>query len=146
MNNMRLELKRKALLPEYTIGDLFVDGKLFCNTLEDTVRDLNKDGDLNDAGEGKVYGQTAIPYGTYEVVITYSNRFKKQLPLLENVKGFEGIRIHPGNTKEDTHGCILVGINSKKGMVTESKKTFDKLFSLLRDAVEMKETIFITIT
>ena len=146
MNNMRLELKRKALLPEYTIGDLFVDGKLFCNTLEDTVRDLNKDGDLNDAGEGKVYGQTAIPYGTYEVVITYSNRFKKQLPLLENVKGFEGIRIHPGNTKEDTHGCILVGVNSKKGMVTESKKTFDKLFSLLRDAVEMKETIFITIT
>ena len=146
MNNMRLELKRKALLPEYTIGDLFVNGKLFCNTLEDTVRDLNKDGDLNDAGEGKVYGQTAIPYGTYEVVITYSNRFKKQLPLLENVKGFEGIRIHPGNTKEDTHGCILVGVNSKKGMVTESKKTFDKLFSLLRDAVEMKETIFITIT
>ena len=146
MNNMRLELKRKALLPEYTIGDLFVDGKLFCNTLEDTVRDLNKDGDLNDAGEGKVYGQTAIPYGTYEVVITYSNRFKRQLPLLENVKGFEGIRIHPGNTKEDTHGCILVGVNSKKGMVTESKKTFDKLFAILRDAVEMKETIFITIT
>ena len=143
---MRLELKRKALLPEYAIGDLFVNGKLFCNTLEDTVRDLNKDGDLNDAGEGKVYGQTAIPYGTYEVVITYSNRFKKQLPLLENVKGFEGIRIHPGNTKEDTHGCILVGVNSKKGMVTESKKTFDKLFALLRDAVEMKETIFITIT
>ena len=78
---MRLELKRKALLPEYTIGDLFIDGKLFCNTLEDTVRDLNKDGDLNDHGEGKVYGKTAIPYGTYEVVITYSNRFKKQLPL-----------------------------------------------------------------
>ena len=118
---MRLELKRKALLPEYTIGALFVNGKLFCNTLEDTVRDLNQDGDLNDAGEGKVYGQTAIPYGTYEVVITYSNRFKKQLPLLENVKGFEGIRIHPGNTKEDTHGCILVGVNSQKGMVTESK-------------------------
>ena len=143
---MRLELKRKALLPEYTIGSLFINGKLFCNTLEDTVRDLNKDGDLNDAGEGKVYGQTAIPYGTYEVVITYSNRFKKQLPLLENVKGFEGIRIHPGNTKEDTHGCILVGVNSKKGMVTESRKTFDKLFTILRDAVEMKETIFITIT
>ena len=143
---MRLELKRKALLPEYTIGSLFINGKLFCNTLEDTVRDLNKDGDLNDAGEGKVYGQTAIPYGTYEVVITYSNRFKKQLPLLENVKGFEGIRIHPGNTKEDTHGCILVGVNSQKGMVTESKKTFDKLFTILRDAVEMKETIFITIT
>ena len=145
MNNMRLELKRKALLPEYTIGSLFINGKLFCNTLEDTVRDLNKDGDLNDAGEGKVYGQTAIPYGTYEVVITYSNRFKKQLPLLENVKGFEGIRIHPGNTKEDSHGCSLVGVNSKKGMVTESKKTFDKLFAILRDAVEMKETIFITI-
>ena len=146
MNNMRLELKRKALLPEYTIGDLFIDGKLFCNTLEDTVRDLNKDGDLNDTGEGKVYGETAIPYGTYEVVITYSNRFKRQLPLLENVKGFEGIRIHPGSTKEDTHGCILVGVNSQKGMVTNSKKTFDKLFTLLRDAVEMKETIFITIS
>ena len=142
---MKLELKRTFLGDKYTIGSLFINDILFCNTLEDTVRDLNKDGDLNDAGEGKVYGQTAIPYGTYEVVITYSNRFKKQLPLLENVKGFEGIRIHPGNTKEDTHGCILVGVNSKKGMVTESKKTFDKLFAILRDAVEMKETIFITI-
>ena len=143
---MRLELKRKALKPTYTIGDLFVDGVFFCNVLEDVVRDLNKDGDLNDAGEAKVWGESAIPYGTYTVILTYSNRFKKVLPLLENVKGFEGIRIHPGNTAADTHGCLLVGKNTEVGKITESKATFAKLMKRLVDATEMKETIFITIT
>ena len=143
---MKLELKRKFLGEDYTIGDLYINDILFCNVLEDKVRDLNKDGDLNDAGEGKVYGETAIPYGTYTVVLTYSNRFKKVMPLLENVKGFEGIRIHNGSTKQDTLGCLLVGKNTQKGMVTESKVTFAKLMKRLVDATEMKETIFITIT
>lgn len=143
---MKLELKRVALRDTYTIGKLYINDVYFCDAIEDKVRDLNHDGDLDDKGEGKVYGETAIPYGTYQVTITYSNRFKKDLPLLENVKGFDGIRIHPGNTAVDSHGCILVGKNTEVGKVTESKITFDKLFTRLRDAFEMKETIYITIS
>ena len=143
---MKLELKRTFLGDKYTIGSLFINGVFFCNVLEDVVRDLNKDGDLNDAGETKVWGESAIPYGTYTVILTYSNRFKKVLPLLENVKGFEGIRIHQGNTAADTNGCLLVGKNTEVGRVTESKATFAKLMKRLVDATEMKETIFITIT
>ena len=129
---MELTLKRVALKDTYTIGRLFVDGQYFCDTLEDKVR---PDG-------VKVYGETAIPAGTYKVVITYSNRFKRMLPLLQNVPMFEGIRIHPGNTAVDTHGCLLVGINTEKGKITQSKVTFDKLFKLLEKA----ETIQITIS
>ena len=129
---MELTLKRVALKDTYTIGRLFVDGQYFCDTLEDKVR---PDG-------VKVYGETAIPAGTYKVVITYSNRFKRMLPLLQNVPMFEGIRIHPGNTAVDTHGCLLVGINTEKGKITQSKVTFDKLFKLLEKA----DTIQITIS
>jgi hypothetical protein len=143
---MKLELHRKFLGEEYTIGDLLINGVFFCNVLEDKVRDLDKDGDLDESGETKVFGKTAIPYGTYQIDITYSERFKRLLPLLENVKGFDGIRIHPGNTAVDTHGCLLVGINSQKGMVTYSKKTFDKLFPVLAAAHEVRESIFITIS
>lgn len=143
---MKLELKRKALMDTYTIGDLFVNDVFFSNVLEDKVRDFNKDGDLNDSGETKVYGETAIPYGIYTIDLTYSNRFKKILPLIENVKGFEGIRIHPGNTAVDTHGCLLVGNNTEKGKVTDSRKVFEKLMIRLVDAHEMKETITIKIS
>lgn len=142
---MKLELKRIALNEEYTIGKLYVNGEYFSDVLEDKVRDFNKDGDLLDKGETKVYGKTAIPYGTYTIILTYSNRFKKILPLIENVPGFEGIRIHPGNTAVDTHGCLLVGINSEKGMVTKSVDTFKKLMVRFVDATEMKETILIKI-
>lgn len=143
---MKLELKRKALMDAYTVGDLFINDVFFCNVLEDKVRDFNKDGDLNDSGETKVYGETAIPYGIYTIDLTYSNRFKKILPLIENVKGFEGIRIHPGNTAVDTHGCLLVGNNTEKGKVTDSRKVFEKLMIRLVDAHEMKETITIKIS
>ena len=116
----------------YTIGKLSIDGKPFCDVIEDVVRDKNKDGDLQDAGEAKVYGQTAIPYGTYKVQLTMSNRFKKVLPLLLNVPEFEGIRIHAGNTAEDSHGCLLVGENKQKGKVINSAVTMEKLMAILK--------------
>jgi hypothetical protein len=94
---MEFLLERKYLGDTYTIGHLYIDEQFFCNVLEDKVRDLNKDGDLNDAGETKVYGETAIPYGKYKIIITYSQRFKRDLPLLVDVPHFSGIRIHPGN-------------------------------------------------
>ena len=105
---MKLTLNRIALRSTYTIGRLYVDGNYFCDTLEDTVRDLNKNGKF-DNGEKKVYAKTAIPYGTYEIKWTYSPRFKKYTPQLMNVPSFEGIRIHAGNSSTDTEGCLLLG-------------------------------------
>lgn len=131
---MKLQLKRIYFAPDYTIGKLSIDGVLFCDVLEDVNRDINHDGDLKDEGEKKVFGETCIPFGTYKVVITESQRFKRKLPLLLNVPHFEGIRIHPGNKAVDTHGCLLVGINDKKGRVSNSKVTFDKLFAILENA------------
>lgn len=140
---MKLTLKRFHFAETYTIGKLFIDNVPFCDVLEDVVRDKNKDGDLQDEGEAKVYGQTAIPYGTYKVVLTMSNRFKTLLPLLIDVPDFEGIRIHAGNTSEDTHGCLLVGENKEKGKVLNSKIIMDKLMPILQSA---KNGITIEIT
>lgn len=131
---MDLLLNRVALKENYTIGHLYVNGEYFCDTLEDTVRDFNKDGDLNEPGEEKVYGKTAIPYGTYRVIIDYSPHFKRNMPHVLNVKGFEGIRIHAGNDEFDTLGCILVGENKVVGKVLNSKAVFSKLFDLMETA------------
>lgn len=130
---MEITVKRIYLGPTYTIGNMYIDGNYVCDTLEDTVRDLNKNGKF-DAGEYKVYGETAIPYGRYEVRWTFSSRFKKYMPELINVPNFSGIRIHSGNTAKDTLGCILLGKNTKKGMVTESKITCNKVYPLIKDA------------
>lgn len=130
---MKLELKRIARREGYTIGRLYIDGAYFCDTLEDRVRDLTK--------EAKVYGKTAIPEGTYEVTLRVkSPRFSQKrqydfcggyLPRLLNVPQFEGVLIHIGNTAADTDGCILVGKNTVKGMITESTDTFRKLYNRL---------------
>jgi hypothetical protein len=129
---MILELKRVALKDTYTIGKLYVDGVYFCDTLEDKVRDLNKDGDLADQGETKVMHETAIPYGTYKVIMNMSTRFKRLMPLLLDVPSFQGIRIHAGNVAEHSSGCILVGKNTEVGKVTNSKHyealIYDKIF------------------
>jgi len=138
---MELKLQRIALRDTYTIGKLFVDGEFFCHTLEDKVRDLNKDGDLDDQGEGKVYGETAIPYGKYRVTMDYSPRFKKVLPRLHGVKHFEGILIHPGNTAADSHGCILLGWNDQIGRVSNSRAWFEKLFNAMKESGQKEFTI-----
>lgn len=125
---MKLLLERKHLKETYTIGDLSIDNKLYCNVLEDVVRDYNKDGDLSDDGENKVYGKTAIPYGVYDIVLKYSPHFDRIMPYIENVPGFTNIMIHWGNDENDTLGCLIVGLNKVKGKVIESKKTFNELF------------------
>lgn len=116
---MELILERIALKDTYTIGKLYIDGIYFCDTLEDKVRDI------------KIKGETAIPYGTYKGKITYSPRFKKLLPLILDVPNFSGIRIHSGNTENDTEGCILVGENKVIGKVINSRIIFNKLMSKL---------------
>ena len=127
---MKLLLKRIALRDTYTIGKIYIDGEYFCDTLEDKVRDLNKNG-VFDGDEKKVYGETAIPYGTYKVILSYSPKFKRILPELLDVPCFTGIRIHRGNTEKDTAGCLLVGENKVRGKVLNStyweKKLIEKL-------------------
>lgn len=134
---MKLRIERLWPKPNYTVGRLFVDGKFYCNTLEDTVRDLSK--------EKKVPGKTAIPYGTYKVVFNWSPKFGRNLPRLLNVPAFDGILIHPGNTAEDSAGCILVGKNTAVGRLTESRYTSDKLNVLIEDAQRKGENITIEI-
>ena len=130
----------------YTISRLYVNGKLFgCNTLEDTDRGLRQDMQFEEIKKKKVYGQTAIPCGSYECVYTYSNRFKKMLPLLKDVPGFDGIRIHSGNSAKDTEGCILVGKNNKKGSVSDSRLWTNKLISKMKEAWDKKEKVMIVI-
>lgn len=130
---MKLTLKRIALRPTYTIGKLYIDDVYFCDTIEDTVRDLNKDGKF-DNGEKKVHSKTAIPYGIYEIKWTYSPRFKKYTPQLMNVPSFEGIRIHAGNTSADTEGCLILGKNKQVGKVLNSRDTINKFYPIIKEA------------
>ncbi len=132
---MKLELTRIALRDTYTIGKLYVDGVYFCDTLEDKVRDINKNG-IFDNGETKVHGRTAIPYGKYEVVWAYSPRFKRYTPRLLNVKSFAGVLIHAGNSHEDTDGCILLGQNKVTGKVINSKEFVNKLYPIIKNACQ----------
>jgi len=128
---MKLTLERSWCGKTCTIGQLMVDGAAECFTCEDVVRP---------AGE-KVDGQTAIPPGTYSVTITPSNRFKRDLPLVENVPGFSGIRIHPGNTAEDTEGCILVGRTKGPTWVGESRAAFAAIFQKIKDAIDAGDKV-----
>ena len=128
---MRLILKRLYLKTDYTIGKLYMDGKYFCDPLEDQVRDLTK--------ERKIPGRTAIPAGVYEIVVNVSPRFKRKLPRLLDVPGFDGILIHRGNTAEDTAGCILVGENRERGKVINSTRYEVQLTGILERAQEKGE-------
>ena len=124
---MKLRLERKHLKDTYTIGKLYIDYTYFCDTIEDKVRGLV---------EPKVYGETAIRYGIYEVEVTYSPKFKRELPLIKDVPFFEGIRIHRGNTASDSSGCIIVGENKVKGKVINSTKYEELLVKTLKSTNE----------
>jgi hypothetical protein len=131
---MKLRLERLYYKEEYTIGKLYINDEYYCDTLEDKDRELNNDMSLADILNIKVYGRTAIPKGTYKVTITYSPKFKTNLPLINDVIGYSGIRIHQGNTHNNTSGCILVGENKIKGQLINSKNTLSKLLSILSNA------------
>jgi hypothetical protein len=140
-----LALNRKFLGKEYTIGKFFVEDKPFCDCLEDIVRDLNKDGDITDPGEGKIPKETAIPYGRYKVVMAYMGKLKRNLPLLLNVPSFTGIFIHGGVDKNSTEGCLVLGINDVKGQVHGGKKYVDELSALITKWEEAGDETYITI-
>ena len=141
---MKLTLKRRYTAQTYTIGTLSIDGVPFCDTLEDTDQGLKSSMTLQEIKANKVKGKTAIPTGIYHVDMdTVSPRLKGKswakpyggrVPRLQGVKGFDGVLIHPGNTADDTEGCILVGRNTEVGKLTDSKATYCKLFEMM-DAV-----------
>lgn len=132
---MRIEVRREILDSRSAIGRMFINGQFECYTLEDTVRTPGV----------KIPGQTAIPAGTYDVTINYSNRFARRMPQLLNVPNFDGIRIHSGNTDADTEGCILVGKAEGKDWIGQSRDAFNVLFPKLLDAYERGEEITISI-
>ncbi len=138
---MNIELKRIALKDTYTIGKLYIDGAYFCDTLEDKDRGLEDSMPIEKIMFLKKPHITAIPTGTYTVILNYSNRFKRIMPLVMNVKGFAGIRIHAGNTSEDTDGCILVGENKAKGKVLNSKDTYSRLLERIKSADKVYLTV-----
>ena len=141
---MNLTLKRLNLTPNYTEGELYVNGVYFCKTLEDTNRDLNKNGQF-DNNEKKVYGETCIPYGKYKVILSYSPKFKRELPEILEVPDFQGIRIHRGNKISDTLGCVLCGEKVKNGYLSNSTPYEFKLVELLKQANLRNEESFIEI-
>jgi hypothetical protein len=142
---MKLTLNRRFFGATYIIGTLSIDGVRYCDTLEDKNRDLNHDGDLNDPGEGKVAGETAIPFGTYKVVVTMSPKFKRELPRLLDVPHFDGILIHRGNTAADSAGCVLVGENREKGKVLNSTTYEVDLTKRIKAAIKNGEAVTIQV-
>jgi hypothetical protein len=132
---VRLNLVRDQCGAVCTMGQLYLDGKFQCYTLEDVVR---PDG-------VKIHGQTAIPEGRYEIQITMSPRFKRELPILLDVPNFAGVRIHSGNTAADTEGCILVGRQRATHQVLESRLAFEPLFAKLQAAIAIGDTPWLTI-
>jgi len=134
---MKLLLIRDQFHKDYTTGKLYIDGVFYCYTLEnqDCFIDITN----------KKIPDTAIPAGTYKVIIDFSQRFQKMMPKLLNVPFFEGVRIHTGNTANDTEGCILVGTKRTEGHIWNSRAAFYLLFQKILKAIKMNETVKITI-
>lgn len=156
MRKMELIVDRKWKKQSYTISNLWINNKIFCQVLEDADRGLDDSMSLSKIQELKKPSITAIPKGTYEVTLdVYSPKFGSKsfykevcngkVPRLLNVKGFEGILIHAGNTDKDTSGCLLVGVNKAVGQVLNSRDTFKKLYKLLKDKHDKGEKITIKI-
>lgn len=144
---MQILIQRHALKEGYTIGRMEINGKYFCDTLEDTDRGLSEEMSETEIAARKVKGATAIPTGTYRIDMqTRSPRFGRVLPRLVSVKGYAGVLIHSGNTAADTEGCILVGENRERGKVLNSRATLESLLVFLRAAQAEGEEIELTIT
>lgn len=156
---MEVLVYRKWPKEEYTVGRLFIDGSLICNTLEDTDRGLSDAMDERTIRNRKIYGKTAIPRGRYTIDMeTVSPKFSKKkfymdvcqgkLPRIKNVKGFEGILLHVADGPKGAdllEGCIGVGLNRVKGQLCEGKDVFTKIYHLMKEAHGRGETIYITV-
>ncbi len=142
---LQITVTRHSPRPGYTIGRMDINGTKFSDTLEDTDRGLTQDMQLDEIKRIKVYGKTAIPKGTYKVSVQYWQKHKIYVPFIHDVPGFTSILIHSGNTPEDTLGCILVGENTIKGRLTNSRPYMTRLTKLCQEAIRRGEPIRITI-
>lgn len=144
---MELTLHRIEKTSEATIGKLYLEDRFICDTLEDRDRGLKQEWELATILAKKIPGETAIPTGRYEIEITYSNRFERPLPLLVNVPGFEGVRIHSANKASQLQGCIAPGVRHENESIMEvqrSRITFSKVYKLIGEAL-LNERVYITI-
>ena len=142
---MEILLKRDIHSEKSTTGKMYVDGVFECFTLEDLDRGLKSSMPLDDIKKIKVYGQTAIPTGRYEVTTSYSGLFNKEMPLLKGIPGYDQVRIHPGNSDKDTLGCILVGEARTIDWVSNSRAAFARFYPKLKAALEAGQKVFITV-
>lgn len=142
---LNLLVERRWKKADYTIGRWYVDGEYLTNSLEDTDRGLKSSMSPAEVKKVKVKGQTAIPTGRYPVVESYSGKFGKMMPEVLRVPGFSAIRIHPGNTNNDTEGCLLIGENKQKGMVLNSRYWFNILFGKIHATLTKGGKVWLTI-
>ena len=142
---MEIKLIRQYYQAKYTIGRLYVNNRFFSDCLEPPSLHLTERCSMDTIQNAKNKGYRAIPTGRYRILITRSRRFGRWLPLLMNVKGFEGIRIHAGNKPEDTRGCILPGFNRRKGYVLDSTRCVLTLVKMMTEAMEKGEKVFVTV-
>lgn len=134
--SLNIQVNRKVYSPDCIIGEMTIDGQFFCHTLEPAWRDLGAD------GSGKVIGKTAIPAGTYDIVVDYSNHFGRELPHILNVPFFAGVRCHGGNTAADTEGCTICGQETDgKELVRDCKGVVDELTAKIKANPGSKYTV-----
>lgn len=142
---MELGIVRKIFTAESTIGDFMINDVRYYYSLEDVDRQRQNDGSIIPwTRDLKIPRETAVPYGRYEVITNYSARFKKVMPLLLNVQDYEGVRVHSGNTDENTEGCPLIGYTRSHNFVGESRRAFEDFMPRLFAALK-KGKVFITI-
>jgi len=141
---MNLKIIRSEFLNDRTIGKLYINDKFFCHTLEDVDRDLTETTPKSIIKQTKVAKQTCIPYGSYRVILSYSTKLKRYLPLILDVPGWRGIRIHKGSSPEWSSGCPLVGLERKGNKLSDINEAEKQLIKIL-DAVNKIESIYITI-
>lgn len=138
---MDIVVKRFLLDKKFTVANLYIDKKFCCNTIEDRDRNLNYLMSVDDILSKKVYSETAIPTGIYKVIIDYSNKYKRNMPHILNVKGFDAIRIHSGNFATDSCGCLLCGEFNGKDAVVNSREITKGLQNLIQKAIDEKEEV-----
>ena len=139
MRDIKFLLLRDCFFPDYTLGRLFVEGKQYGYTCED------KDRQLEDTPGAKIKGRTAIPRGIYRLTLSYSNRFKKAMPLIVDVPGFEGVRIHGGNDQYDTEGCPLLGAIRTAVGVMKCAEVNASLIDFIRHAEDQGDAVWIEV-